>query len=150
MFSVWSKWPQFAEVCLDITESACQCRKCKRFEGSIPESGRSPAVGNGNPFQYSCLGNPMDRTTWWATVHKESDMTEQLSTQAQVIMRSGAFICEQGQISVTLCGGLETTCYGLNVCVCPRFTCLNPNPRASGCGLVWRHSKNNMIRRPMS
>ena len=53
--------------------------------------------------------------------HKESDTTEQLSTQ--VITRSGAFICEQGQISVTLCGGLETTCYGLNVCVCPRFIC---------------------------
>ena len=36
--------------------------------GSIPESGRSPGEGNGNPFQYSCLGNPMDRGAWWATV----------------------------------------------------------------------------------
>ena len=36
--------------------------------GSIPESGRSPGEGNGNPFQYSCLGNPMDREAWWATV----------------------------------------------------------------------------------
>ena len=29
----------------------------------------SPGGGNGNPFQYSCLGNPMDREAWWATVH---------------------------------------------------------------------------------
>ena len=35
----------------------------------IPGFGRSPGEGNGNPLQYSCLGNPMDRETWWATVH---------------------------------------------------------------------------------
>ena len=46
---------------------------------SIPGSERSPGEGNGNVLQYSCLGNPMDRGAWWATVHgvtKESDMTE--------------------------------------------------------------------------
>ena len=37
--------------------------------GSIPGSGRSPGEANGNPLQYSCLGNPMDRGAWWATVH---------------------------------------------------------------------------------
>ena len=37
--------------------------------GSIPGSGRSPGGGNGNPLQYSCLGNPKDRGAWWATVH---------------------------------------------------------------------------------
>ena len=36
---------------------------------SIPESGRSPGVGNGNPLQYSCLENLMDRGAWWAMVH---------------------------------------------------------------------------------
>ena len=36
---------------------------------SIPELGRSPGEGHGNPLQYSCLGNPTDRGAWWATVH---------------------------------------------------------------------------------
>ena len=45
--------------------------------GSIPGSGRSSGGGNGNPLQYSCLGNPVDRGAWRATVHrteKELDM----------------------------------------------------------------------------
>ena len=49
---------------------------------SIPGSGRFLGGGNDHPFQYSCLGNPMDRGAWWATVHRdctESDITEQLS-----------------------------------------------------------------------
>ena len=37
--------------------------------GSVPGLGRSPGGGNGNPFQYSCLENLMDRGVWWATVH---------------------------------------------------------------------------------
>ena len=37
--------------------------------GSIPGSGRSLREGNGNALQYSCLGNPIDRGAWWATVH---------------------------------------------------------------------------------
>ena len=37
--------------------------------GFIPGSGRSPGVGNGNPFQYVSLENSMDREAWWATVH---------------------------------------------------------------------------------
>ena len=42
--------------------------------GSIPGLGRSPGEGNGNPLQCSCLGNPMDRGAWQATV-QELDMT---------------------------------------------------------------------------
>ena len=38
--------------------------------GLIPGLGRSLGKGNGNPLQYSCLGSPMDRGVWWATVHQ--------------------------------------------------------------------------------
>ena len=46
-------------------ESACNAGD----SGSILRSGRSPGEGNGNPLQYSCLGNRMDRHAWQATVH---------------------------------------------------------------------------------
>ena len=45
-------------------ESACNAGD----PGLIPELGRSPGEGNGNPLQYSCLENPMDRGAWWAAV----------------------------------------------------------------------------------
>jgi len=54
-----------------------------RDAGSIPGSGRSPGVGNGNPLHYYCLQNPMDRGAWQTTVHgvtKELDMTEHTHT----------------------------------------------------------------------
>ena len=53
-----------------------------RHVGSIPGSGRSPGGINGNPLQYSCLGNPTNRGAWWAYSpwgHKESETTEQLT-----------------------------------------------------------------------
>ena len=52
-----------------------------RDVGLIPGSGRSPGEGNGNPLQYSCLENPMNREAWQATVHMvaELDMTEHLN-----------------------------------------------------------------------
>ena len=49
-----------------------------RDEGSIPGSGRSSGVGNGNPFQYSCLENPVDRGAWQTTVHRVSKSQVQL------------------------------------------------------------------------
>ena len=47
-------------------DSACNAR----YASSIPGLGRSPGEVNGNPLQYSCLGNPMDREAWWSTVHR--------------------------------------------------------------------------------
>ena len=47
--------------------------------GSIPELGRSPGEGNGNPLWYSCLENPMDRGAWWAIVHGVAKSRTRLS-----------------------------------------------------------------------
>ena len=61
-------------------ESACQCRSL------IPGSGRYPGRGNGNPLQYPCLGNPMDRGAWWGVMEESTrsqrETTERLSTHA--------------------------------------------------------------------
>ena len=45
--------------------------------------GRSPGEGNGNPFQYACLGNPMDRGAWGATVHGVARVRHDLATKQQ-------------------------------------------------------------------
>ena len=57
-------------------ESACNVGDL----GPIPGSGRFPGEGNGNPLQYSCLENPMDRGAWWASVHGVAKSQTQLST----------------------------------------------------------------------
>ena len=49
--------------------------------GSIPGSERSPGEGNGNPLQYSCLENPMDRGAWQATVHGVTRVKHNLATK---------------------------------------------------------------------
>ena len=63
---------------LSVKESTCQCRRFWRH-GFDPWVGRSPGVGNGNPFQYFCLGNPMDRGAWRATVHGVATSQTRLS-----------------------------------------------------------------------
>ena len=57
--------------------------------GSIPGSGRSPGEGNGNPLQYSCLENPMDRGAWWATLHgvtRSRTQLKRLSRHARCLL----------------------------------------------------------------
>ena len=49
------------------------------YPGSIPKSGRSPGEGNDNLFQFSCLGNPLDREAWWTAVHRVIKSQTQLS-----------------------------------------------------------------------
>ena len=58
-----------------IQESACNAENV----GLIPVSGRSPGEENGNPSQYSCLGNSMDRETWQATVHGATRVSQDLA-----------------------------------------------------------------------
>ena len=50
--------------------------------GLIPESGKSPTERNGNPFQHSCLENPMGKGAWWATVHGVTKSRTRLSDLA--------------------------------------------------------------------
>ena len=68
-----------ASQLLSGKESTCQGRRCRSVD-SIPGSGRSPGVGNGNQFQDSCLGNSMVRGAWQATVHGVAKSQTQLST----------------------------------------------------------------------
>ena len=73
---------------LSHKESACNAGAAGAT-GSIPGSGRSPGEGNGNPLQYSCLENPMDRGAWRATVRHgvaKTDMTERLHTQHTIYL----------------------------------------------------------------
>ena len=59
----------------DDKKSACSAGD----PGSISGLGRSPGEGNGNPLQYSCLENPMDRGAWWAAVHEVTKSQTRLS-----------------------------------------------------------------------
>ena len=58
-------------MCLSAKESACQCSRCKRLGLDLWVGKISVLLqlGNGNPFQYSCLENAIGREAWWATVH---------------------------------------------------------------------------------
>ena len=64
-----------------------------RDVGSIPELGRSPGGGHGNPLQYSCLENPRDRGAWRATVHGV--------TQSQTSLKRLSMHCDEGQVGDT-------------------------------------------------
>ena len=68
--------------------------------GSVPGLGRSPGEGNGNPLQYSCLGNPMDRGAGWATVFGVTKSQTQLS------------IVKAAQLCPTLGDSMDYTVHG--------------------------------------
>ena len=83
--------------------------------GSIPRSGRSPGGGHGNPLQYSCLENPMDRGAWRPTVHsvtKNWTPLKQLSTQPTYLVTTSldeknhvrwALLCGLGDVLWLCC-----------------------------------------------
>ena len=72
-----------------------------RDAGSIPGSGRSPGGGHGNPLQCSCLENPTDRGTWWATVHGVAQSQTQLKqfSIALLLLRRYIYISSSAKIN---------------------------------------------------
>ena len=79
-------------------ENACNAGEVS----SIPGSGRSPEEGHGNPLQYSCLENPMDRGAWWATVQGAAKSRTQLSMHAAAVPSPRALMDENAEGSSLL------------------------------------------------
>ena len=84
----------------------CQCRRCRRLK-FYPCVGKTPEGGNDHPLQYSCLGNPMDRGTWQATLHRdaESDATEHTHTHTHTHKATKYQITQIKEFSAFLCMG---------------------------------------------
>ena len=92
--------------------SHLQCRR-HRDLGSIPGLGRSPGEGNGNPLQYSCLENPLDKGAWWATVHGVSKSQTGLNDEYFDFHCLQAGLPVQGRWPQSLPRGWE-----LGICLC--------------------------------
>ena len=90
-YCIWlSRW-------LSGKESTCHAGDA----GAVPGLGRSPGEGNGNPLQYSCLGNPMDRGGWWATVQEVTKSRTGLSTRTHMHTQAsyyGGVSCCRAQV----------------------------------------------------
>ena len=89
------KYPSWLPKWLSGNESACSAGDA----GSVPGSGKSPGEGNGNPFQYSCLGNPMHRGAWRAAVHgvkKKSRtwLSDETRTAPFLACRQHGLVCQ--------------------------------------------------------
>ena len=93
-------------------ESACNAGDL----GSIPESGRSSGEGNGNPLQYSCLENSMDRGAWWATVHGVTKSQTRLRLTYTHRLPSGA---ASGRRNSSVLAELQTEYVILNMFLAP-------------------------------
>ena len=83
LVSILSNFPKWKSVQVRSGFPGSLAVKASAFNageaGSIPGLGRSPGEGNGNPLHYSCLENPMDGGSWWATVHGIAKSRTQLS-----------------------------------------------------------------------
>ena len=79
----------------EVKVSACNAGDL----GLIPGSGRSPEEEKGNPLQYSCLENPMDRGAWWATVHRITKSQTGLSDFTFTFTFDYIGLCRQSDVS---------------------------------------------------
>ena len=83
---------------LRCKESACSAGD----PGSVPGLGRFPGEGTGSPLQYSCLGNPMYREAWWATVHGVTKSWTQLSRYLSILSILPGRVSVMGNISLLI------------------------------------------------
>ena len=95
-----------------LRDSGSKASACNAGDvGSIPGSGRSPGEGNGNPLQYSCLGNPKDKGARWATVHGVAKNRTQQHTHTHAYV---AWVQEH----LKICSFLYITWHPLDFRVC--------------------------------
>ena len=91
-------------------EFTWQCRRCKRCS-SIPGLGRSPGVGKGNPFQYPCLENSMDRRAWWTIAHvvTKSRLSDWVNTCTAESFHVNVMITDSAHRQILLSNALMNT-----------------------------------------
>ena len=120
----------------------------------IPGSGRFPGEGNGNPLQYSCLGNPMDREAWRASVHgvaKESEHNLPTCSVAQSNKLSISKNRLNYVVSILFCCSVAKSCptlqsHGLQHA---RLPCLSPSPKSLLKLMSVMHSNHLVLYRPL-
>ena len=87
--------------------------------GLIPGLGRSPGEGNGNPLQYYCLKNPMDRGAWQATVHGVAKSRTRLSDFTSTKMEKGSYLrLSSNNVWGTMLYGLQARAHQQIFCYC--------------------------------
>ena len=109
----WTEEPgevQFTKPGTELGSPACSAGDVS----SIPASGRSPGEGHGNPLQYSCLENPMDRGAWWATARDPVEVAGPLGTPLGLVLRLFSSCSEQGLLSSW--GAWASHCGGFSCC----------------------------------
>ena len=96
--------PGASQAALVVKNSPANTRDI-RDVASVPGSRRSPGGGNGNPLQYSCLGNPMDKGVQWATVHDTSSVRHDLVTKEEQQEDRLAFVfCKSLELGLAIAG----------------------------------------------
>ena len=97
-----------------------------RDTGSIPGLGRSPGGGHGNPLQYSCLENPIDRGAWQVMVHQFSSVTQSCPTLCNPMNRSTPGLPVHHQIPEFI----QTHVHRVRDAIQPSYPLLCPSPPA--------------------
>ena len=133
-FSLFINWSLiWASQVVLIVKNSCASAGDIGEASSIPKSGKSRRGRHGNPHQYSCLENLMDRGAWIATIHRvaESDTNERFCTHACPYFTKHSIQNSSSRINISLTQGLT----------CSQFC--HPFPASCGfsiCGLIWNIS----------